>query len=48
MLLKKVEILTGGAKLLFPGTLDFFTNNLGFCVDLGLLNSKTEIGTGVA
>ena len=48
VLLKKVEILTGGAKLLFHGTLDFFTSNLGFCLELGLLNSETEIGTGVA
>ena len=26
----------------------FFISNLGFCVELGLLNSETEIGTGVA
>ena len=29
-------------------TLDFFYKNLGFCLELGLLNSETEIGTGVA
>ena len=29
-------------------TLDFFKSNLGFCLELGLLNSETEIGTGVA
>ena len=29
-------------------TLDFFISNLGFCLQLGLLNSETEIGTGVA
>ena len=29
-------------------TLDFFLSNLGFCLELGLLNSETEIGTGVA
>ena len=29
-------------------TLDFFISNLGFCLELGLLNSRTEIGTGVA
>ena len=28
--------------------LDFFISNLGFCLELGLLNSETEIGTGVA
>ena len=28
-------------------TLDFFISNLGFCLELGLLNSETEIGTGV-
>ena len=48
MVLKKVEILTGGAKLLFHGAIDFFTSNLGFCLELGLLNSETGIGTGVA
>ena len=26
----------------------FFKSNLGFCLELGLLNSETEIGTGVA
>ena len=26
----------------------FFISNLGFCLELGLLNSKTEIGIGVA
>ena len=26
----------------------FFISNLAFCLELGLLNSKTEIGTGVA
>ena len=26
----------------------FFISNLGFCLELGLLNSETEIGTGVA
>ena len=26
----------------------FITSNLGFCLELGLLNSETEIGTGVA
>ena len=29
-------------------TLDFFISNLGFCLELGLLNSEAEIGTGVA
>ena len=29
-------------------TLDFFISNLGFCLELGLLNSETEIGTGIA
>ena len=29
-------------------TLDFFISNLGFCLELRWLNSKTEIGTGVA
>ena len=26
----------------------FLISNLGFCLELGLLNSETEIGTGVA
>ena len=26
----------------------FFISNLGFCLRLGLLNSETKIGTGVA
>ena len=26
----------------------FFISNLGFGVELGLLNSETEIGTGIA
>ena len=26
----------------------FFKSNLGFCLELGLLNSETEIGTVVA
>ena len=26
----------------------FFYSKLGFCLELGLLNSETEIGTGVA
>ena len=26
----------------------FFVSNLGFCLELGLLNFETEIGTGVA
>ena len=26
----------------------FFDKPLGFCLDLGLLNSETQIGTGVA
>ena len=25
----------------------FLISNLGFCLELGLLNSETEIGTGV-
>ena len=29
-------------------TLDFFISNLGFCLELGMLNSETKIGTGVA
>ena len=29
-------------------TLDLFLSNLGFCLELGLLNSETETGTGVA
>ena len=29
-------------------TLDFFISNLGFCLEFGLLNSETEIGTEVA
>ena len=29
-------------------TLYFFISNLGFCLELGLLNSETEIGTGAA
>ena len=29
-------------------TLDFFISNLGFCLELRLLSSETEIGTGVA
>ena len=32
----------------FQDTLHFFLSNLGFCLELGLLNSETEIGTGVA
>ena len=28
--------------------LDLFLSNLGFCLELGLLNSETETGTGVA
>ena len=32
----------------FFNTLDFFTSNLGFCLELGLLNFETEIGNGVA
>ena len=40
-------------KLLYKPTLNkdnlhFFISNLGFCLELGLLNSKTKIGTGVA
>ena len=35
-------------RLLSRNTLDFFMSNLGFCPELGLLNSETEIGTGVA
>ena len=35
-------------KIRHKFTLDFFTSNLGFCLKLGLLNSETEIGTGVA
>ena len=34
-------------KLLMQ-TLDFFISNLGFCLELGLLNSETVIGIGVA
>ena len=34
-------------KLLMQ-TLDFFISNLGFCLELGLLNSGAEIGSGVA
>ena len=30
------------------GALDFSISNLGFCLELGLLNSETQIGTGVA
>ena len=26
----------------------FFISNLGFCLELGLFNSETKIGTGVA
>ena len=26
----------------------FFKSNLGFCLELGLLNSETKVGTGVA
>ena len=29
-------------------TLDFFISKLGFCLELGLLNSETKIGSGVA
>ena len=29
-------------------TLDFFYKQLGFCLELRLLNSKTDIDTGVA
>ena len=29
-------------------TLDFSYKQLGFCLELDLLNSETEIGTGVA
>ena len=29
-------------------TLYFCISNLGFCLELGLLNSETKIGTGVA
>ena len=35
-------------KFTFAYTRFFFISNLGFCLELGLLNSKTEIGTGVA
>ena len=35
-------------KTLDINTLDFFISNLGLCLELGLLNSETEIGTGVA
>ena len=35
-------------ELLEKDTLDFFISNLGFCTELGLLNSETKIGTGVA
>ena len=40
-------------KLLYKPTLNkddlhFFISNLGFCLELGLLNCKTKIGTGVA
>ena len=32
----------------YRSTLDFFISNLGFCLELGLLNSETETGTGFA
>ena len=35
-------------KTLDINTLDFFISNLGLCLELGLLNSETEIGTGIA
>ena len=41
---------TGNKRLMqvCESTLGFFISNLGFCLELGLLNSETEIGTGVA
>ena len=44
--LKTVD--TDVSSVLSVYTRFFFISNLGFCLELGLLNSETEIGTGVA
>ena len=36
-----------GYHTLYAYTRFSFISNLGFCLELGLLNSETEIGTGV-
>ena len=55
-MLHKIIIL-GGRKIdrlievilnIFFWAYNFMISNLGFCLELGLLNSETEIGTGVA
>ena len=40
--------LVKSGNLLSLITVDFFISNLGFYLELGLLNSETEFGTGVA
>ena len=42
-----VNVKDYGPVLILP-TLDFFISNLGFCLELGFLNSEIETGTGVA
>ena len=46
----KGEYLEKDADVFNYGTMPyiFFISNLGFCPELGLLNSETKIGTGVA
>ena len=44
----KSKIYTTNDFNWLKNTLDFFINNLGFCLELGFLNSETEIGTEVA
>ena len=42
---ENIKILMGSKT---GDTVEFFTSNLGFCLELGLLNSETKIGTGIA
>ena len=39
--IKDVEVVEIGSVEIF------FISNIGFCLELGLLNSETDIGTGV-
>ena len=43
-----LKTLSCTANKSVPRYTTFFLSNLGFCLELGLLNSETEIGTGVA
>ena len=45
---KANSVWAGEVVLFITTTLDFFISNLEFCLELGLLNSETEIVTGTA